>query len=139
MMLNAAKGKGIAGAFASYLALNNMKPKQADCLTQAEEEAAELEKIMNSQNGGMPADPEEMQEMLAKARSKGKVKPPQFQMIMGPLRMMTNFRPNNGISFGFGVPLSERFQCSMQWFFSNTKPSQFELMTMVLGEGNPYD
>ena len=30
----------------------------------AEEEAQELEKIMQSQNGGMPADPEEMQLLL---------------------------------------------------------------------------
>jgi hypothetical protein len=43
-----------------------------------EEEAQELEKLMESETGGMPADPEEMQELLAKVRGKTNRKPPQF-------------------------------------------------------------
>lgn len=44
-----------------------------------EEEAKEFEQLMQSENGGMPQDPEEMQEFLAKMRGTKNRKPPQFQ------------------------------------------------------------
>jgi hypothetical protein len=51
----------------------------AECMSKTpEEEAQELEKLMESETGGMPADPEEMQELLAKVRGKTNRKPPQF-------------------------------------------------------------
>lgn len=40
------------------------QPAQAAEALSPEEEAEELQKIMASQNGGMPADPEEMQALL---------------------------------------------------------------------------
>ena len=49
----------------------------AECAS-AEEEAADLQRILEQEGGGMPADPEEMQELLAKARGQTNRKPPQF-------------------------------------------------------------
>ena len=83
---------------------------RAECASKAEDEAAELEKILQSQNGGMPMDPEEMQIMLTEARNRGKPKPPSFQQFLMPLKTYTNFRQNNGFHFGFGLPISQRFQ-----------------------------
>lgn len=83
----------------------------------------------------------EMREELAKAEQGKKLKPPQFARITMPLKMFTmaTFRPPTGFTFGFGVPFHQRFQASMNWNFSNTKPSAFELMAMLTGEGNPMD
>ena len=83
----------------------------------------------------MPPDPEEMQELLRKASGK-KQKPPQFQRISIPLKMMTMFRPCDGFHFGFAVPFSQRFQSGLSWDFSNKKPAEFEMTAMLAGGGN---
>ncbi len=93
---------------------------------------------MASQNGGMPVDPEEMQALLEDVRNKGKKPmPPAFMRLMMPLKSFTNFRENDGFHFGFGVPITQKFQCSTQWIFSNKKPATFEFVSILLGEGNP--
>ena len=50
------------------------------------EEAKELEKLLQSESGGMAVDPEEMQQMIAEHRNKGKPKPPSFMHFMMPLK-----------------------------------------------------
>ena len=112
---------------------------KAECQSNAEKEAEELEKILQSQNGGMPVDPEEMQELLAEARNKGKQQAPPFMQFMMPLKSLTSSMPNDGFHFGFGVPITPKFQCQMQWLFSNKKPSQFELTSVLLLGGNPMN
>lgn len=102
----------------------------------AEEEAAELQRIMQSENGGLPPDPEEMQEMLRRARGQQNKRPPQFQRLNLPIKMMTMFKPCDGFSFAFAVPFSQRFQSSLSWDFSNKKPADFELTAMLAGGGN---
>ena len=108
--------KSMFGFALPLIALSNNKDQgsfsiankaiRAECASKAEEEAAELEKILQSQNGGMPVDPEEMQQMLAAARNKGKEKPPPFMAMMAPLRTLTSYSKNNGFTFGFGVPVT---------------------------------
>ena len=58
---------------------------KAECQS-AEEEAKELEKLLQSESGGMAVDPEEMQQMIAEHRNKGKPKPPSFMHFMMPLK-----------------------------------------------------
>ena len=67
----------VLASFAGHQLLTK-KNMKAECASKAEEEAAELEKILQSQNGGMPVDPEEMQALLSQARNKGSPKPPAF-------------------------------------------------------------
>lgn len=46
-------------------------------------------------------------------------------------------QPLDGISFGFGIPLSQRLMPSFKWNLSNKKPSEFEVTAMLMGGGNP--
>ena len=69
-----------------------------------EEEAAELAKILD---GRQPSDPEEMQEMIMKARGQKKSRQPsEFTRVMMPLKMITMFRPNDGLILSGGIPFS---------------------------------
>ena len=119
--------------------LFSFKSIKAECQSNAEKEAEELEKILQSQNGNMPVDPEEMQMMLMEARNKGKKpKPTQFMHFMMPLKTFSSFRTNDGFHFGFGVPLAPRYQINMNWMFSNKKLSVFELTNvLIFGDPNP--
>lgn len=85
----------------------------------------------------MPADPEEMQAMLAKARGTTNRSPPEFMRLTGPLRMITMSRPNDGFIFTAGIPFSQRFQSSFTWQFSNKKAPEIEIMCMLAGAGGP--
>jgi len=50
-----------------------------------------LDKILGSamSEGGLPPDPEEMQEILARAQGRTIRRPPPFQRLMMPLKMMS--------------------------------------------------
>lgn len=58
-------------------------------------------------------------------------KPPQFQRLSIPLKMLTMMEPIDGIKFDFMAPLSPRFQLGGSWVYSNTKASKFELQTAL--------
>jgi len=77
-----------------------------------------------------------MQELLMKARGQTHRKPPQFQRISMPLKMMTMSRPNDGFHFSFAVPFSQRFQTNFGFDFSNKKAPEFEFMAMLAGGNN---
>ena len=79
----------------------------AECLT-AEEEAAELQKILQAE-GGMVTDPEDMRALLMKSRGQKNRKPPQFMRLTGGLKMMSMIMPNDGFKFSFGIPFTQRF------------------------------
>jgi len=103
---------------------------RAECETKptaAEQGAKDLDQIFASAEGGMPPDPEEIQEMLMKAQGKAIRKPPQFQRMMMGLKILTMQEPLDGIKFDFMMPISQRFQLGGSWVFSNTKTSRFEL------------
>lgn len=34
------------------------------------------------------------------------------------------------------MPFSQRFQTQLTWSFSNTRPSEFEMMAMLIGGGS---
>jgi hypothetical protein len=76
----------------SLFALNNQLHKPINQCGTAEEEAELLQKMMHEQ-GGQP-DPEEMQAYLRKARGLKNRKPPQFQRLNGPIKMLTMFMQN---------------------------------------------
>lgn len=120
------------------------EPIRAECASQREQEAAdELQKILESNNGDMPRDPEEMAELLAAARPKTKRNPPQFERILQGTRMACKIhRPNNGFSVDAGMPLGQQFMSSIRWAFSNTKKAEFEMGLQLVGtpaEGQPQD
>lgn len=79
---------------------------KAECLT-PEEEAMELQRIMQSGPGEIPPDREEIMEMLA-ARMKNK-RLPVFAQIMMPIKSFSNIQPNDGMRISFGLPMSQRF------------------------------
>ena len=90
--------------FSSFLGQNTFK---AECVSQSEQDAAdEFQKILESNNGQMPSDPEEMQALLAAARPKSKRNPQPFERIMQGIRMSCKaHRQNNGIIFEVPMPL----------------------------------
>lgn len=101
----------------------------------AEEEAAELQRIMQGKGeDGMPMDREEMMEIL-QAKMKGR-KLPSFQQFMVPIKMFTMHRPNDGLMLSFGVPMSQRFQTSATYTFSNKEEAEFELQSQYMGSGS---
>jgi len=63
--------------FSRFFPANFSKPAECSGKT-PEEEARELERILQAEGGGMPTDPEEMQELLSRAKGKTNTKPPQF-------------------------------------------------------------
>jgi len=81
-------------------------------------------------------DPEEMQQIIRKARGQKNRKPPQFMRITGPLKMMTMVQPNDGFRFELAIPFSQHFQTQLSWVLSNKKPAEFECMAMLAGGGN---
>jgi len=89
-------------------AFKTMEHEKNQCLT-AEEEAQELEKILQTQNGGMPADPDEMRDLLAKVRGQKHKKPPQFMRLPMAIKMLTMQRNTDGFNFSCMVPFSQRF------------------------------
>ncbi len=137
---------GLIGAPIAYFALNQ---EEAACDNGAPQtspggqeepkagpDQAELEKIFQ-ENPFAAADPEEMERIL-QARNKNKVpKPPQFSRLMIPIKMLTMCEALDGIRFDFSMGLSEKFQLGGTWNFSNTKPSNFSLMTMYSPNMNP--
>jgi hypothetical protein len=64
---------------------------------------------MQSNDGGLPNDPEEMQALLAKARGQTNRQPPEFMRLCSPIKMMTMSRPNDGLILMAGIPFSQRF------------------------------
>jgi hypothetical protein len=94
---------------------------------------------MQSNDGGMPSDPEEMQALLNKARGKSNRQPPEFMRLCAPIKMITMSRPNDGIILMAGIPFSQRFQTSFTWNFSNKKAPEFEITTMLAGNGSMMD
>lgn len=101
----------------------------------AEQEAAELQKIMEMEGGNM--DQAEMQEIVAKLRGDKSRRPCDFMQCTMPLKSLTMVQPIDGISFSFGMPLAQRLMPSVRWNFSNKKASEFELTTLLIGPGNP--
>lgn len=112
--------------FSNTLLLNNHFKKMEVstlCEDKNEQAAADLDKIFAAASeGGMPPDPEEIQEMLMKAQGKtiryessliSKIvsfrKPPQFSRMMLGLKMMTMVEQIDGIKFDFMAPLSPKF------------------------------
>lgn len=77
--------------------------------------------------GGLPPDPEEIQELLLKAQGRTIRRPPPFSRMILPLKMMTMSDPLDGMKFDVMLPLSPRFNLGGSWVFSNTKPNKFEL------------
>ena len=91
---------------------------------------------MMAETGGQMPDPEEMQEILQKARGGKKVKPPPYQALTMPLKMFVPMQVNDGFKFSIGLPFTQKFQSQLTWIFSNKKPADLEFMVMLLG-GNP--
>ena len=79
----------------------------------------------------MPPDPEEIQEIMAKMSGKSIRKPPQFMRMSIPLKMMSMTEPLDGVKFDLNLPVSQTFQAGFGFNFSNTKPSKFELTTVL--------
>ena len=111
------------------------KQPKAQCIS-AEEEAEELQRILATNDGGMPSDPEEMQALLLKARGQTNRQPPELMRLTSPIKMLTMTRPNDGIILTAGIPFSQRFQTSFTWNFSNKKAPEFECMCMLAGAGS---
>ena len=123
--------------FSSFLGAS---PIRAHCSAQSDAEAAEeFQRILESNNGQMPQDPEEMQALLAAARPTAKRNPMPFERICQGIRMSCKaHRNNNGFIFELPVPLGQHLMTSLKWQFSNTKPSEFETsLQMVGGSNNP--
>jgi len=91
--------------------------------------------------GGLPPDPEEIQELLMKAQGRTIRKPMPFSRFIMPLKMMTMADPLDGMKFDVMMPLSQRFNLGGSWVFSNTKPNKFELQCALssLSAGNPMN
>jgi len=102
-----------------------------------EEEAQELQRIMQAGPGEIPADREEIMEMLAQ-RMKSK-KLPVFAHIMMPIKSFSNIQPNDGMRISLGVPMSQRFQCMTTFQFSNKEEAEFELNGTYVGGGSQMD
>lgn len=99
-----------------------------------------MDKIFSeASEGGIPPDPEEIQELLMKAQGRAIRKPPQFQRLTMGLKMLTMAEQLDGMKFDFMVPLSPRFNLGGSWNFSNTKANKFELHTALssLSAQNP--
>lgn len=118
---------------------NKTLSQRSECQPKTEQEAAEeFQRILESNNGEMPSDPEEMQALLAKARPKHKRNPQGFERILQGTRMACKaHRQNNGIIFEVPVPLGQHFMTSLKWAFSNTKPSEFETSMQLVGSASP--
>lgn len=127
--------KSMAFGSGAYFVNDQNKSKLAECHPQSEAEAAEeFQRILESNNGEMPSDPEEMAALLAKARPTGKRNPPPFERILQGTRMACKaHRPNNGFIFEVPVPLGQHFMTSLKWQFSNTKQSEFETQLQLVG------
>jgi hypothetical protein len=93
--------------FSRFFPANFSQPAECSGKT-PEEESKELERILAMEGGGMPSDPEEMAELLNRARGKVNTKPPQFQQCNFPLKLYTMVQPNEGFQMSFGMPLSQR-------------------------------
>jgi hypothetical protein len=65
----------------------------------AQQGADDLDKILGSamSEGGLPPDPEEMQEIFARAQGRTIRRPPPFQRLIMPLKMMTMAPPLDGM------------------------------------------
>jgi len=89
----------------------------AECSAQTEAEAAEeFQKILESNNGLMPSDPEEMQALLAKARPTSKRNPQTFERLLGGVRLaVKSHRPNNGFIFEVPIPLGQSLLPTFTW------------------------
>lgn len=78
-------------------------------------------------------------ERLLQGKNKSKArKPPQFSKLMIPIKMLTQCEAIDGLRFDISAGLSEKFQLGGSWNFSNTKPSNFSLMTMFSPNMSPY-
>lgn len=55
---------------------------------------------------------------------------------MMPIKMYTMARPNDGIQIGFGIPMSNRFQCMAQYNFSNKEEAEVEINATYMGSGS---
>ena len=118
--------------FSSFLGTGR-RPAQCNAMSD-DEAAAEFQKILESNNGEMPSDPEEMAALLAKSRPTSKRNPPNFERILQGTRMSCKaYRPNNGFIVEAPVPLGQHFMGSLKWQFSNTKPSEFETSLQLVG------
>jgi len=91
--------------------------------------------------GGFPPDPEEIQELLARAQGRTIRRPPPFSRLIMPLKMMTMSDPLDGMKFDVMLPFSSRFNLGGSWVFSNTKPNKFELHTALssMSANNPMN
>lgn len=91
--------------------------------------------------GGFPPDPEEIQELLARAQGRTIRRPPPFSRLIMPLKMMTMADPLDGMKFDVMIPFSSRFNLGGSWVFSNTKPNKFELHTALssMSANNPMN
>lgn len=99
-----------------------------------QEAAEELQRILESNNGEMPSDPDEMYALLMKNRPKNKRNPMGLERMMQMQRALCRAgRPNNGFTFEMGLPLGRHFMSSLLWKFSNTKPSVFETSLQLVG------
>jgi|LakMenE18May11ns_1017448.scaffolds.fasta_scaffold9294953_1 hypothetical protein len=55
----------------------------------------------------MPGDPEEMQEMIMRARGQKKSRlPPEFMRVTMPVKMVSMIRPSDGLTLSGGIPFS---------------------------------
>ncbi|CAI2373374.1 unnamed protein product [Moneuplotes crassus] len=113
-------------------------PPQAQGPPKPADEQAELQKILE-ENPFAAADPEEMERMLQAGNKNKLPKPPQFSRLTIPIKMLTTCEALDGIRFDFSMGLSEKFQLGGTWNFSNTKPSNFSLMTMYSPNMSPVN
>jgi hypothetical protein len=60
-------------------------------------------------------------------------KPPQFARMFMPIKMMTMAESLDGLKFDIAAGISPKFQLGASWFFSNSKPANFSLMTTYTG------
>jgi hypothetical protein len=119
-----------------FMARSLFAKDKNECLS-PEDEAAELQRIMQGAPGEAPPDREEMMEIMMR-RQKGK-KLPVFQQFMMPLKQFTMTRPIDGVSFSFAVPMSQRFQTGVTYTFSNKEESEFEINGTYMGSGSQMD
>lgn len=79
MMFNTASKSFVALA----ALMGTQRTVKNECMSQAEQQAAEeLQRIIESNNGEMPSDPEEMQALLMRSRPASKRNPPPFERLL---------------------------------------------------------
>lgn len=104
--------------------------------TEEQKTMEELEKLLQD-NPYAATDPEEMERLFASKNKSRMKKPPQFSRLTLPLKALTQIESLDGLRLDVSGGLSEKLSLGGSWNFSNTKPSNFTLMAMLIYGANP--